>query len=245
MITVPRLKDYPLIEFIPYSKNFVKVCNDNTPIPLQINLFVDGLQTSLQPVEDAFSLQKDSPQTQELETHDMDRDDYLVCIRTVAIGFLKSKDPAKRAAAQLIIDTIDNYGSSIQNFNLIAETEAIDKITKEFETDAKLIAALALLGLADTAADLKAANIAFNDKFIERNKLLASKPSQPAHKLKPAAIDAYKRLVKQIEALATIDTTGKYNVLISQLNELTDKYNINASRGKGGANTPTPTQPQP
>lgn len=230
MFTKTPLKRFYINEFITYLKSIAQICIDAGAATLNIDAVNNAVLAAAQQVEAAYAYQKDSPITLELETLDIRRDDALMGIKGVAEGFAKHFDAAHKAAANAILTCFNKYGTGIIDLNYNAESEVVDKIVHDFETDATLIAALNLLGCTTWVAELKSANTGFKTKFLERNTQYASQPQQSSTQLKPLAIAAYNNLIKNIDSRNTLDTTGKYTQLIQKINSLTEQYNETVAR---------------
>ena len=79
----------------------------------------------------------------------------LVGIYTVANGFSRHFDTATKAAANAILTCYNKYGAGISDLNYNAESEVVDKLVQDFETDATLVAALTKLGCTTWASTIK------------------------------------------------------------------------------------------
>lgn len=240
MLAKPLLRQFPLVFFIPYIKNVLSICNSNDATELSINTFVANLLATINPVESAFAYQKDSPITIALEALDLRRDRAFLGIKAEALAKTYHFDPVTVALGSTILHCFDKYGKDVQALAYQAETQVLDKLIVDFETDTNVTDAITKLGLITWVAELKVSNTSFNEKFLERNALYATKPSEPAFKLKPNAIIAYETLATQINSRNNIDNTGKYKTLIDQLNTLTKQYNGNIKK-QSAATTPTTT----
>jgi Family of unknown function (DUF6261) len=235
MIKEPHFSKFVLPEFIPFVKGFAQLCKDNNAgNALAIDSFVTDTTTALNPVESAYAYQKDSPETIELDALDLRRDRAFMGIKTQALAMTYHFNAANASAGETILNCIKKYGKDVQLLALMIETETLDKLISDFENDILVKAAITTLQLTAWVAELKTANAAFNTKYLDRTKRYANQPSLPATKLKPAAVKAFEKLVKQIDSRNNIDTTGKYNTLISQLNALTEQYNTAATRRLSG-----------
>ena len=249
MLTQPHFAKFVLPEFIPYVKGFAQLCKDNNVgDDLAINSFIKDTSNAIAPVESAYAYQKDSPETMELEALDLRRDKAFMGIKTEALAKTYHFNSVFVKAAETVLNCIKKYGKSVQLLPLMIETETLDKLIDDFENDSLLKDAITALGLTDWVAELKAANTEFNTKYLDRTKRYANQPALSAFKLKPTAVAAFEALVKQIDSRNTIDTTGKYDTLISQLNALTDQANASANRRlssvgatKAGETPPTAT----
>jgi len=225
MFTKAIIKRYYLGELISYLKAMVQLCTEAGANALLIDTLTTALQNATLQVEAAYAYQKDSPITLELERLDMLRDEALVGIKLVADGYAHYFEPNEKAAANTLITCFNKYGSAIIKLSYNAESAVVDKLVTDFETDATVAAALATLKITSWVGHLKASNNSFKAKYLERTTQYASQPQQSALELKPAAIAAYDKLLKNIDSRNTLDETGKYTVLIQKINALTEQYN--------------------
>ncbi len=230
MFTKATIKRYYLSELISYLKAMVQVCNEAGANILLIEALTTALQNATQQVEAAYAYQKDSPITKEIEHLDMLRDDALIGIKQVAEGYTRYYELAEKTAAQTIVSCYKKYGAGITELSYNAESEVVDKLVADFETDTTVIAALATLKISSWVGHLKTSNTNFKTKYLERTTQYASQPQQSALELKPAAIAAYDKLLKNIDSRNTLDDTGKYTALILKINALTDQYNTTVQR---------------
>lgn len=239
----PHIKSYSLLELLPFGKAYITVCTNNNPNnALSIKQFIDGFEKPLLDVGAAYAYQKDSPQTKDLIAEDIRRGRAFMGIKTEALAKTYYFDATIAKAADIVLACIKKYGKRVSDLDYNKETEVIDKLVDDFENDSTVKAAIATLGLTAWVAELKEANKLFKQKYLERTQQYASQPSKPAHELRPLAIAAFETLELQIRSRAVIDDKGKYDVLIAQLNALTQQYDANHNRGgsSGGNATPPP-----
>jgi hypothetical protein len=233
------IRSYSLLELLPFGKSVITICNNrNTANVLQLDEAINGFKTPLADVETAFAYQKDSPQTKELVAIDIRRDRAFNGIKANAHSFSYSNIAANAAASEVIASCIKKYGKKIIDLEYNKESETLDQLIIDFENDTAVVAALATLGLVAWVAELKAANELFKQKYIDRTQQYANQPAQPAYLLRPLAIAGYNNLVLQINSRSVVDGTGKYDVLIGELNALSDQYDANYNRGNSTNNNP-------
>ncbi len=238
MIT-PKFRSYHLSEFITYNKAVIKLITDANAVTLKLDAANNALQTANNKVEAAFAYQKDSPITLELENIDVQRDAAVVGILSVVEGYSKHFDAPTANAAKAIVSCYNKYGSGIASLNYNAQTGVVDNLVQDLETDTTLIAAVALLNLTAWVAYLKTTNTSFKTKYAQRTAQFASQPTETAISLKPQVIDTYRKLIKRIDSLHTLDETGAYTTLINNIDALTQQYNTTAER-RVASSLPTP-----
>lgn len=234
---VPKFNRYYLSEFISYNKAVIKLINDGNAITLKLDVANNAFNVANGQVEAAYAYQKDSPITKELEILDMDIDDCVMGIYRVVDGFSRHFDAATKNAANAILTCFNKYGtaSSIASLNYNAETEVVDKLVNDFETDATLVAAISKLGLTTWVAHLKTANTNFKTKYAARTAQFANQPAQTALQLKPLAVGAYRTLITRLTSLNNLDDTKLvYKTVIDNINQLTQQYNTTSARRNSG-----------
>jgi hypothetical protein len=225
MITKSYITRYLLSDLINFIKNILTICTGSTIAKQEVKNFMDVLQEKYGQIDAAYAYQKESPESQEIEAEEAKRDTAWIGIKTVVKGYTLHFDDTIKKAANLILACMEKYGKDVQRQSDTTETTIIEKFVAELENDTALAAAIATLNLGSWVAELKNANIAFNTKFLERNKKYSLKPKESATELKPTLIAAYETLALQIGSRNNIDTTGKYTTLVNELNTLVGKYN--------------------
>jgi Family of unknown function (DUF6261) len=238
MFTKAKIKLYHIGELVAFFKALSQICTDAGAAALNIDVASATNLAAAKQVEAAFAYQKDSPLTIEIENLDIARDHCVVGIKLVADGFSHHFDVTLKAAANTILTCYNKYGSGIDRLNYNAETEVVDKLVNDFKTDATVVNALAKLNCTTWVDELKTQNDSFKTKYLARNAQFANHPSQSAGELKPLAVTAYEALLKRIDSLHTLDTTGKYTTLINNMNTLIGQYNTTVAHR---ATPPKPT----
>lgn len=240
MITKATTNRYLLSDFINFIKNIIAILSGNAIAVQEVKSFMDALQAKYVQLDAAFAYQKDSPESRDIETLEVRRDVAFVGIKTIVKGFTLHFDEAIKKQAQLLLACINKYGPDVQRLSDTAETTILEKLVKELETGTALVAAVAALSLGAWVAELKAANVDFNTKFLERNKKYSLKPKESASELKLTVIGLYEALLLQIDSRNNIDTTGKYTPLENELNALIAQYNNKVTaRDSSGGNAAT------
>ena len=235
MLIKPFFSKYAMPVCINYIKLYLQICTDNNPKALSIDTYTADTIAQNKQMEDAFGYDKAHKETAELEALDLRRDNALIGIYKFSDAHLYHFDAKISYAADVVLHCINKYGKRIAKLELTKESEILDKIINDFTTNADMVKAITTLGLTAWVTELKDANNKFKDKFVERSKSAATKPSKSATELRPLVIESYENLFKQIDSRNNLDTKGSYTILVSQLNALTEKFNNNAKRGGGGS----------
>lgn len=214
---------------IPESNQFfgdvLGVCKKADPVALNFQAQFLGLEESHQELNKSFKKQKASMRTAELALLDARRDDAIICLRKLVDGYTNHHDESKKVAGKLLKLTIDKYGRQISKMNYQAETSVLDNVVVDLEDGGEKAAAVTLLGVSDTVAEIKASNGLFSATFLDRVGEDAAKAMVASGELVMECRGKYELLAKHIEANATINPSGAYTSLINELNALIEKFN--------------------
>lgn len=227
-------------EFIAVGKDFISFIEAANPATLGLGAAYSSFKSSWEELDKYFMLERGSILTDDLIALDNRRDDALVGIRTVAEGYGRHFDVASKGASERILACIDKYGSAIHRQNFLAETETIRNLVQDFENDVPVKNALTALGLTAWVAELKDANNAFNQTYLQRTQEASERPDESMATRRKPAIEVYRTLVKTIDAKNILDPSAALTSLMGSLNALIDKYNqVIANRG-GSKDKPEP-----
>lgn len=219
-------------EFIQFIKLLNEILNSNDPEILKVKAQCDDLTALLATLSALFKPDLGSAITKELQEIDARRDTAMTGIEMQIKSFTYYFDAEKREAANLLDSSLTTYGSGISRMNYQAETSTIASIIQKWESDAALIAAVTTLGLTAWLAELKAANILFQERYIARLKDDADSPEEKTIELRKDIIQSYRTLLAHLQAHATLSTDNSYNAVVQQINQLIEQYNkLVAGRG--------------
>lgn len=236
IIVVTRLRN---AEFISLGTDVVAIARKyDLSLPL-LKPETDKLEDAFKPLNTLYAQEKGSQLSIAIELADIRRDDAVNGIRFVAEGYMKHYEDPKKTAASTILRAIGKYGSDIANQNYIQETATLNNLTEDMEAPGALRDALALLGLTAWGTELKEANKAFNDLYLQRIEQSSQKPEGNLKELRLPARTQYDLFNRKLDAMDIMVPTDPLTNLIKELNSLTAQYNrLLAGRGKGDDSTP-------
>jgi hypothetical protein len=228
MITVliPALRQYHNSEYIRYVKDIVNVCEQNDAAALALQPQVTELAGTFTELDRLFAIERANVLTTDVQSLDERRDRALTGIRLYADSFAYHFMPEKAQASQVVVAGIDKYGKNLARLNYIAETEVIVSLADDFTTNAAMAAAMQTLNLQDWVDELKNANTAFNDQYINRSRSNAAQPDGDMTEVRQLVTEKYRALADNIFARMVISPSVKYDNLVKDLNEITAQYNL-------------------
>lgn len=231
---------------------FIALGSDMDAILLNYDIKALGLETSVVSFRSAFKLladiyarEKGSILSKEIEMADFRRDQCIIAIKGIAENYLRHYDPAFVTAAEILLRTINKYGSSIATQNYMAESESLRQLCDDLEADGPAKDALVKLHLKEWAEEMRVANTAFSTLFQQRNKEASLLPMGNVKELRASAKIAYDGLMAMLNARNLVSPSAPLTALINELNILIGKYNrlLSTRQIIGGSDTPPPTPP--
>jgi hypothetical protein len=154
-----------LSESVQFYSDALTVCKNVNPAELNIQKPWSALDSSFALLNQSFKKDQASLLTGDLIAQDLRRDDAIICLRKLADSYTNHHDAAKQKAGNQLLMVIDKYGSGISRMNYQAETSVLEKLVADLQGNASYAAAVKLLGVDDTVAELKAANELFNKTY--------------------------------------------------------------------------------
>lgn len=223
-IDLPKLRN---AEYLQYMKNYLAIVLRNDPSRLKITAKYDALQGKSSELDALFKKILANEKTADILALDGRRDDAINGIYYVAQGYDYHFDPNLQTAAKLVKDSISVYGGGIAKLNYQAETATITSLVMDWENKAPLAAALTTLNLTNWKNELKAANTAFDEKFLDRTQEYGDATPENLKSKREETNQVYYALRDRIDAyhLLAETTPSPYATVINQLNALIDQYN--------------------
>lgn len=232
-------------EFIQFVTDLFSIFNKHNTQAIGIKDQLDPIATDLESMKTVQATMK-SDANDTIKSIDDRRDDCITGIRTVIDGYTYHYDPNYSEAAQLLLEKIDSFGTSIARQNYPTETVSLNGIYDSFTKDEKLKKAVSLLNITSWADQMNADNTLFNQQFLNKVDEDSKQSNDKIVELRKSVMEKYATLRTHVNSHATLNTNESYKVIVDQLNTLIETYNgIIKRRGannKGdSANTPENT----
>lgn len=189
------------------------------------DLQVDELQAAALALNENFKIEQANALSGELMTVDMERDRLIVGLHTMLEGFTYHFDPAKASAASLLLAAIDKYGARISKLHYEIETTTINSLLNDFTNDAQLTSALSVLGLEAWVVQMRTANERFRQIYSSRIGQKTDTVRTPTVELRQNLLNALRNLFAHLTAHATLNNDATVELIISDINQLTTRYN--------------------
>ena len=232
MITPAQLTRYRIKEFIQFIRNSLLIVSQHNPDQLKVKTQYHALTRTQQQLELAYKQDREDEIALELMQLDVTRDRAIVCLRMICEGYTRHFDAALSAAGQTVLDCIDKYGPRLYSLNYGAETAALKNVVRDLQTIPACGQAIEALHLKSLVGEMKRANLAFEKQFIEHLDAASQSGPQTMRELTQNTAEAYRTLVRHLEAHATLTPSAEYTLFINHLNENTEHYNQVVDRRK-------------
>ncbi|MES2379790.1 MAG: DUF6261 family protein [Bacteroidota bacterium] len=234
MKTVPKLKDYRNKVLMQYYIDTVAIYRAYDISALQLEPLVVALENCIADMDTVFMVDKRNKATNDIESLDARRDAAIVGIRKLVESYETHYNATYREASQLILERMDRFGSRIAKMNYLVETQVISSIVNDCETHVPMQAAITLLHATEWVAELKEANIGFNELFLLRNADIAQQPKKNILTLRAEAVPVFEELIHTTEAFYITLKKTEYLELMKQMDALSKQCNNTVPKGQRG-----------
>lgn len=239
MLNTNPANQLQVAEFIQEGKDVLQILNDANPTSLLFKKQYDAHKLVFDEIDEVYKLSLSNPLTKTLLDLDSKRDDIFMGMCLIADGNFKSWEPAVKANAKLIIDSIDVFGREIVRENYQSESADLKSLIDSWEGNNEMLAALTMLNLDAWKAELKSTNELFMKTYTDRAKADGEKDALATIKqLRQKANATWTKLenvlLGKIEEFEDDETKAPlYTALVNSLNAVFEKYDILISQRKG------------
>ncbi|MEO7310946.1 MAG: DUF6261 family protein [Chitinophagaceae bacterium] len=226
MITGITLQNLRNGEFLQFCNDTLSIVTLNNPATLLVEDEHLAFQTRHTEVSALFKLQQANPFTIEVELLDARRDAAINGLGFVIQGYSYYFDEATQKQATILSNHLARFGSGIAKDNYQSETASLNAIINDWSNNPELAAAVTTLNLGAWKDELKAANEAFNAKYLTRTQDLGTSSSDTLKAKRLEAAQAFYTLRDTIDAYYTIKKGAEpFAKCANELNALIDQYN--------------------
>ena len=224
-----------------------KILQSNQSVQSSLGDVYNRFSTSLRNFDKAYAQVKRWIQTEMIEELDKQRDKALSAFLQAIKAMISSPNAEKAQRAKYLQNIRDKYTLD-PSAEYMKETTAIQQMVQEMDRNYQCELALNATGINDFYADLKTKNEAFLAKMNERTEAQSYQQKGIVRETRTQAEQAYKDLVKLINALAIVEVpdTIDYYGIVSNLNSEIDHYKqILARKGTTADGSSDDDDPQP
>lgn len=168
--------------------------------------------------DEALKPLKKSELTAKIHELDSQRDEALVGLSAHARAFTTFPDVAKSTAAKQIIAHIEKYGKNLQSKPLQEETGIIINLLQDLAT-AEMNQALTTIGATEWVTKMRTANESFAQMHNDRTEANGAVEVGKSKQTRQALQEAFKQVVKTINALSFVNGEEPYRNLANAINE--------------------------
>ena len=231
------LKYLPIPVYLQYINDYLHVFETYHPGGADVQNLAQQLRANHGDIEVLFGLDRSSRKTLQIKKLDKLRGDCLVGFAFLLRGNLRHFDQPKALAAKRLYRHLSLYGtaSSINKGSLPGQTATMRNLTDELQSNSKLSAAVAVLGLEAWVQELKTLNDNLETTYYERAIEKSAMPKGNIQDLRLKGNALYYQLRDMLLAYAHIaGYAAPYDDIIRKLNAITERYNLTMARRSGG-----------
>lgn len=211
--TTSRMSNGAHFDFMSATAEFAEA---NEKVSERALAQVGVLRKKVTAEDECLKLSRKNELTDEIAEQDRLRDSYYTGYKAAVKSMVETSDEAKT-----LWQNIKDYGIDTKA-QLNKETGELTNLTADLT--GKLAAEVEALGLTQLVAKLKTANDSVHDLMKQRD---AENSTKVVGALKSARIEtdeAYRNLVKRVNALCLVEYDEAYDTFIDTMNEQIDRY---------------------
>jgi hypothetical protein len=190
-----------------------------------------GMESVIEPFKKAFSelesrfkQSRNSNMSAQLIEQDQLRDNDMICLRMYAATMIRYFDPEIRKAAELLLNTIDKFGTRIYELNYEEETAVIRNLINELNTKQELINAVKKLNLKALVANLEKNNNEFSVLYMERVEKKTYDQDISASEAIKEVIALYREVIRTLESRAYLEPAEPLHNIIAEINTIVQRH---------------------
>lgn len=230
-LITPQIAQYLIGDVLEYAYGIVTQCHERRPLPspraveASPDLQINELQMAAEALNQNFKIEQANPLSADLIAIDEQRDRLIIGFRTSLEGLTYHFDPAAAAAATLLLGAVDKYGSRIAKMHYEIETASINSLLDDITGNAPLTNALAMLKLEPWVAQMRNTNDGFRQIYSSRIGSKTDNVRTSTVELRKNLNQALRNLFTHLTAHATLSNDATIPVIMSDINNLTERYN--------------------
>ena len=213
------------------------IVSQHGPDQLKVKAQYQGLHQLYQQLENSLQQANTRSLTPQLTQLDAQRDQAIICLRMISEGYTRHPKATQRKAGQLLLACMGRYGNRLYDLNYSAETATLKQLLRDLQTDSECTSAIQALHLEEVVSEMKRANQEFEKLFIQRLEESSQVEVQSTRELIQKITEAYRTLLKHLEAHAILTPSSDYKLLIDHLNENITHFNEMINRRKSSSDT--------
>ena len=198
----------------------------DNPAPAQLPVCIAAVKLKRAAESNVYAVSTSAPQTKRIAELDSERDPMLKQVKDI-IRTMATMDifPEKKAAAELLLESMKPYPYLDPAAEYEAETNAINQWAEAIQQSLELTAAVATLGLTDTLASLVSKTAEMKALMVERSNQQSEQTKAALQSARQETDAAWLDLQLVQNALAITDQDeDRFRSLILHLNDQIDHY---------------------
>ena len=225
-ISAPHFGKYLTGDAIEYARLIVTRCRERQPPMSPTEAQVNALETAVNKLAVNYKRELGNDFTNDLTALDMERDNLVVGIRTVAEGQSYSFSSAIATAASQVLEAIDQFGPQISKLPYEIETTTIVSLLNRIDNTPALTAAMATLNLTEWVPRLRTVNDRFHQLYSARTGNITDNDYTPTMVLRKNLLVALRDLFSHLNAHYTLTNDPNLLAIITDINSLTARFNL-------------------
>ncbi|MDO4763080.1 MAG: DUF6261 family protein [Flavobacteriaceae bacterium] len=210
--------------YFSFHSDFLKVLEADTKVSAKVNTQLQAYKTALAKVDEAMVISQKSHKTDEIAQADRERDQLYTGLKNAVKSYAHIPNEEMKSAQKVIAQVIKDYGIKT-TMQLDKQTGLLVNFIQDLET--KYTDEVSKLGLATFLTPLKVANEKVSIALSQRTEEQSTKEAGAMKSARNTTDEAYRLLVKHINAHALLEGETNYMAFIDFANEHIGRFKKN------------------
>lgn len=210
--------------YFSYHSGFLKALEADSKVKEKVKTQLEAYKTELAKVERALAVSQKSLKTDEIAQAERERDQLYTGLKNAVKSYEHLPNEELKNAQKVLAQVIKDYGIKT-TMQLDKQTGLLVNFIADLET--KYRSEVQMLGLEKFLTPLKIANEKVQNTLVARTEEQATKDVGVMKAARGAVDEAYRLLVKYINAYALIEGEENYSAFIDFANEHISRFKKN------------------
>jgi len=227
---ITKIKFYLLVlaDYMRLGQLTSEILNQYDDVELQLTLVKTKLKDAVEKLEGSLILLDTSVFTEELAKLDGDRDAAWMCFYHLVISQSNRLNGEISDKANLLLSLVKLPEMRMYKQGYKDQSVNLNNFFNRIDSDASLTAAIVVISASEQYAELKAAQLAFDTKEIERANKEAEIPKSQSEEARKEIRSSMEDLDKLLHVFSQLTGKNEYAQIAGEINEVVSGINTSA-----------------
>lgn len=212
-------------EYFTFAQRIITIISGFDVASLGLEKLHKKLLNATELLENSMTKSSTKAHTQEVQLADSLRDDAFNAFKTYLLACSKRNKPGWEISADLLIDTVRNYGWELYNDSYSTQTSKMTNLISDLNNVTALKEAANTINAIEWIEDVDAAQNLFDQKMQQRTIANSKLPNAQTDDTCKQVRIACDLLFQYINVMQAVNPNQSYLQITNQINEVISEFN--------------------